>query len=148
MKPQRRDGIKSVRFERQQNARKNKNQLKRLLCASIGRYLFIRTTTDRKKKSPWPASSFPKAHRHMGHHTRQPRTTPPSSPRYVYREDMALVTRRFRASSCFRRSSAELSPSSRAAMASLMVDSIFSFWPRFSFRDRVGSETISSTRPM
>ena len=69
-----------------------------------------------------------------------------SSP--IYREDMALVTRRFRASSCFLRSSAVLSPSSRAAMASLIVVSIFSFCPRLSFRDRVGSDTISSTRPM
>ena len=40
------------------------------------------------------------------------------------------------------------SSTSSWAMASLRADSIFSFWPRLSLRDSVGSETISSTREM
>lgn len=66
----------------------------------------------------------------------------------IYREDMALVTRRLRASSCFLRSSAEASVISSLAMASETCCSILSFWPRLSFSDSVGSEMISSTRPM
>lgn len=47
--------------------------------------------------------------------------------RCIYREAIALVTRRLRASSCFFSSSAELSVISRVAIASEMVCSIFSF---------------------
>lgn len=66
----------------------------------------------------------------------------------AYREDMALVTRRFRASSFFFKSSEVDSSSSSWLMASDRVCSIFSFWPRFNFRDSVGSEIMSSTRAM
>lgn len=68
--------------------------------------------------------------------------------RPIYREVMALVTRRLMVSSCFLRSSAEASVSSRVAMASEMAASILSLLPRFILRERVWSETISSTREM
>ena len=64
------------------------------------------------------------------------------------RVDMAFVTSLFRASSFFFRSSELLSSISSCAMASLRADSIFSFVPRLSLRDIVGSEVISSTREM
>lgn len=61
---------------------------------------------------------------------------------------MALVTSRFNANSFFLRSSELESSTSNCAMASLNAVSIFSFDPRFNFKDMVGSDTISSTREM
>ena len=66
----------------------------------------------------------------------------------VYRVDMAFVTSRFSASSFFFRSSDAESSISNWAIASLSAVSILSFVPRFSFKDIVGSDTISSTREM
>ena len=66
----------------------------------------------------------------------------------IYREDMALVTSLLSASSFFLRSSDDESSISSWPMASLSACSIFSFWPRLSLSESVGSETISSTREM
>jgi hypothetical protein len=61
---------------------------------------------------------------------------------------MALVTSLLRASSFFLRSSDDEPSISSCSMASASACSIFSFWPRLSLTERVGSVMMSSTREM